>query len=407
MGVAFTGAGIVGPGEGSLPSLRQANERRVLEVLRVDGASSQAQIARRTGLSRATVSNITKMLQEDGLAIVRPVNGRETAVSLTSGAGAVITVEVGLTHLRGMLVSFEMQTRTDATLHAEQMPGGFTNPDAVADLVDQLVTRSAVERKSISRVCVGMHAPIDILTGMISSWAAAELPLWAGLPLQPVLEERLNLPVFVDKDANLAALAERTWGAGKDSSDFFYVTCGNGIGGALLINGNVYRGGNGLTGEIGHVVLDESGEICRCGSRGCLSTFVSEPFLLRHLQASIPRDSLEQLIDSARAGDPACQRVLAEAGRYLGGALANAAKVIAPSVIAVGGRLAQGGPLLFESLRLAVGNLQTTGHRVEIREAVVGADATLLGGVAFAGAELGEALSSIPDWMQSRAVAHA
>jgi predicted NBD/HSP70 family sugar kinase len=89
---------------------------------------------------------------------------------------------------------------------------------------------------------------------------------------------------------------------------------------------------------------------------------------------------LEQLIDSARAGDPACQRVLVEAGRYLGGALANTAKVIAPSVVAIGGRLAQAGPLLFESVRSSVEmrSLRTTGYRVEIRQAIFGADAVLL-----------------------------
>lgn len=236
---------------------------------------------------------------------------------------------------------------------------------------------------------------------MITRWVGTDLPLWAGVHLQPVLEDRLGLPVFVDKDANFAALAEWTWGAGRGTRDFFYVNCGNGIGGALLIDGKVYRRGNGLTGEIGHIVLDEGGELCRCGGRGCLSTFVSEPYLLRHLQASVPRDSLEQLIDSARAGDPACQRVLVEAGRYLGGALANTAKVIAPSVVAIGGRLAQAGPLLFESVRSSVEmrSLRTTGHRVEIRQAIIGPDAVLLGGIAFSGDVLGEGLSDLPDWM--------
>ena len=131
-------------------------------------------------------------------------------------------------------------------------------------------------------------------------------------------ENGIDAPVLVDNDANFAALAEWTWGTGRGLDYFLYVSASKGVGGGLIIDGRVYRGGTGMAGDLGHLVVEPNGAMCYCGSRGCLPTLISERAILSALRASqTQKGSLDEVILSAQQGDPACQRVLAEAGRYL------------------------------------------------------------------------------------------
>jgi predicted NBD/HSP70 family sugar kinase len=158
-----------------------------------------------------------------------------------------------------------------------------------------------------------------------------------------------------------------------------------------------------MAGEIGHMVLEQNGPVCFCGSRGCLTMYVSERSILLALEASgATKRSLQEVIKSARQGDAACQRVIHDAGRYLGRALANAAKLLAPSVIAIGGTLGNAGPLLLDSLRssVEVNSLTAVSPTVQFRTAQIKKDATLYGGVAAVLARVGQGVSAPPEWMK-------
>ena len=206
----------------------------------------------------------------------------------------------------------------------------------------------------------------------------------------------------MDNDANFAALAEWTWGAGRGADDFLYVKSSHGIGSGLVINGSVYRGGNGMAGEIGHIVVDDRGALCNCGNRGCLSAVASGRALLLQLQASgNQRDSLRDIIDGARLGDVTCARVLGEAGHHMGTALAHVIKVMAPTTIAIGGELAAAGPLVFDSIRasIAENGLRTVSPPPQVREGNLRGDTCLLGGVAHVLASRGTGISDIPEWL--------
>ncbi|MGI5461119.1 ROK family protein [Streptomyces sp. CA-249302] len=227
------------------------------------------------------------------------------------------------------------------------------------------------------------------------------MPAWRDVVVTQTLHEALGVPVHAENDANLAALAEWTWGAGRGAADFLYVMCSAGIGGGLVIDGRIYRGGDGLAGEIGHLVLQPDGPVCFCGSRGCLTTFVSERSILLALAASgNTLTSLRQVIDRARHGDPACRRVLFEAGRHLGRAFANTAKLMAPSVVAIGGVLREAGPLLFDSLvsSVEVQSLKSVSPSIRFVPAALGEDAVLFGGMAMVFTETGQGASALPSW---------
>ena len=384
---------------------RQANVRKVLDALRLEGPSSQALLARKTELSPATVNNIVRKLREDGQAEIRPVNGRESLVALVSKQGAVVSVQVNVDSVHGALFDFARSSRFDERVELEEgtdQEGG--SPALVEDMVQSLATRAGMAVAELDGVAVAMQGPIGKSTGMVMSWARRQLPNWEGVAIEEALREALGVPVVAENDANLGALAEWTWGAGRGSSEFLYVTCAAGIGGGFVLDGKIYRGGDGMAGEIGHIVIEPNGPVCFCGSRGCLNTFASERSILLALRGySGSMRSLGEVIEAARHNDPACQRVLFEAGRYLGRALANTAKAMAPSVIAIGGELAEAGPLVFDSMRSSVelNSLLAASPTMRFRQARIGEEAALFGGVAALQQRLGLGASSLPDWMRN------
>jgi predicted NBD/HSP70 family sugar kinase/biotin operon repressor len=384
---------------------RHANAQRVIDLLRSKGPSSQAAISRATALSPATVSNIIQDLRTDGTVDCERVNGRELLVSLASNRGAVISLSVHEAIVHGTLFDFANQQRWDleeAVSHTGSKGG--SRPELVVDVAKHLAEKASLAWSEIAGVAVAIEGPIETSTGAIAPWAWKRLPRWKGVDIHKTLSDALHVPLVVDNDANLAALAEWSWGVGRGCDDFLHITCSEGIGGGLIIGGRIYRGGSGLAGEIGHMVIEESGDLCFCGSRGCLSGFASERATLLALKASeSPKVSLIEVIDSARHGDAACQRVLFEAGRHLGMALATVARVLAPSVISIGGTLGLAGEFMFDGLRSSaeVINLRAIAESPRFCIAQITNDATLLGGVAAILAETDQGVSELTPWMRS------
>jgi predicted NBD/HSP70 family sugar kinase len=406
---AFGYAGVVSTPNGERTSSagraagRHINARRVLEVLRTDGPSSQASLARRTELSPATISNIVKNLRSQGLADIQPLNGRESVVALVANEGAVVAVQVNTTFVHAALFDYRRALRRDAVVRLDDGadPGG--SPQLVLQQIRQLTAEAELTLGELAGVAVGMQGPLD-RSGTVTSWARHQLPAWNNVAIQDALQDDLGVPLVVDNDANLAALAEWTWGTGRGYGQFLYFMCSVGIGGGVMIDGNIYRGADGLAGEVGHLVVDQNGPVCFCGSRGCLTTFASERSILLALEASgAPQNSLREVIDSARRGDPAYRAILWEAGRYLGRAIANSVKLMAPGVVAIGGVLSEAGPLVFDSLNSSVeiDSLRAVSPSIRIEAAEINADAVLFGGVAAVLGRLGRGVSTLPDWMRA------
>ncbi|SPB18194.1 ROK family transcriptional regulator [Caballeronia novacaledonica] len=373
----------------------------VLDVLRSDGPSSQAALARRTGLAPATVNNIIQALRAEGIADVQWINGREALVELVSKQGAIVSISVGPDSVHGSVFNFAKGVRSNGVreLKKEDRPGA--DPTAAVELIQSLAQRAGVAVTDLAGVSIAIQAPIDRQTGAVAPWAANRMPLWRSVSIAEAIKAEIDVPVVVDNDANLAALAEWTWGTGRGSDCFLYVSCSVGIGGGLIIDGKIHHGGNGMALEIGHIVVEQTGPVCFCGSRGCLSTLASERSILAALQGSeSSKDSLAEVIGSAKEGDPACQRVLYEAGRNLGRALANMSKILAPSIVAVGGVLSDAGSLVFDSLHASIeeNNVPAFCPSIKFKQALI-SDATLLGGVAAVMSELGQGVSELPAWM--------
>lgn len=200
------------------------------------------------------------------------------------------------------------------------------------------------------------------------------------------LSQRLRLPVCVDNDANLGLLAERQWGAGAGYEELAYVKLHAGVGAAFTSGGRLIRGGAGGAGEIGHIVMDSSGPLCRCGNRGCLESSIGLPNLMRSLAPGYgDRITVRDVITMAWQGDRGCLRALSEAGTLAGQAVGMLCNILNPQCVIVGGALAAAGELLLAPLReaAAAASLPLAGSSVKITAAALGAQASALGAVAL------------------------
>lgn len=375
-----------GAGVGSPAALRDANRQRVVQVLLRQGARSQAEIARGTGLSRTTVFNIVKELQAARLVTLSEgsSNGRRVLeVAMDRSAGIAVGVDFGHRHLRMVLADLAHAVLAEAS--HELALGHRADADiALAnDTLDTLLAEAGATRADVVGVGLGLPAPIDPETGQVGS--STILPGWVGVPAAEATWQQLGLPVAVDNDANLGALAEMTWGAGRGTEELVYVKASTGVGAGLVLHGRIYRGAAGTAGEIGHMTIDENGAVCRCGSRGCLESYAGANALLALLRPSYGELSLREVITAAQEGDQACRRVIADAGRYIGLAVANVCNLIAPALVVVGGDLAAAGEVLLDPIRSAVDRhvMRPAADSTRIVPAALGERAEVLGAVAL------------------------
>jgi predicted NBD/HSP70 family sugar kinase len=384
MGVSRGGAD---RGIGSPSALRDANRRRLVDVLRQEGAASQAELVRRTGLSRGTVFNIVRELETAGLvALTESVAGgrRSLEVSFSRRAGLAIGLDLDHRHLRVVVADLNHRILDEVTVDVQENASADNTIAFAAELVESLLQRLDAGHGEVIGVGLGLPAPIDPATGLVGS--SAILPGWTGVPAAEAVQYRLGIPVAVDNDANLGALAEITWGAARDGRDVVYLKLGSGIGAGLVLGGQIYHGATGTAGEIGHTTVDEQGPVCRCGNRGCLETYVGGDALISLLRATHGPDlTIPMVIAMAQGGDVGCQRVITDAGRAIGVAVANLCNVLAPEAVVVGGELASAGDLLLTPLREVVRRhaIRAVADLARIVPAALGDRAEAMGAIAL------------------------
>ncbi len=384
---------------GAAPSLRESNRLRVIQALQILGVTSRADVARRTGLSRSTVSTIVAALQAEGIVVDRDADGRAAAgggrppapISLYPAAGLALGVDFGKRHLAVALADLSHELLAEEW---REMPDDYdanTGMDRAAELVEVVLGAAGADRERVLGVGMGLPGPVH-RSGLVGS--SAILPGWAGTHAAERMSDLIGMPVWLRNDADLGALAEAAWGAGRNASALVYLKLATGIGAGIVIDGRLFGGAGGTAGEIGHTSLDETGDICRCGSRGCLETYASGAAIAGLLSRSLgeplgPDDVMRRAVE----GDAGCRRALADAGRHIGAAVADLCNLINPERIIVGGSMAVAGDVLLDPLREAVGlrAIPSAAEDVEIVLGELGERAELLGAVALVLHEAGPA----------------
>lgn len=320
------------------------------------GSLTQVELAGLTGLSPASVSNIVKELAAAGTLNTAPTSRsgrRAQQVTLARNLGLVAGVHFGTRTLRVAIADTANRVIAEQRMPLAPDHRGDAGLDRVALLLEEMVDQIDAQMSEVLAVGVGLSAPVNVRTGQIST--TGMLRGWDGIDIPTVLAERLGVPVHVDNDANLGALAEARHGAARGFDHVVYVRVSHGIGAGLLLDGKVFHGRSGTVGEIGHTTVEDNGPICRCGNRGCLEMYVGAPVLLTMIRTSHGNMTLREVITGANDGDPGLRRVIADAGQHLGIAIANVCNILDPQVVVIGGQLAEAGDLLLDPLREVLG----------------------------------------------------
>jgi predicted NBD/HSP70 family sugar kinase len=363
--------------------LRSANRERLLRLLREQGTLTQAQIARASGLSPATVSSIARDLREEGWLEDVDTGGKRTALALSRTAGVAVGIDFDHAHVRVAIADLAHTVLAEAE---EPLEIDHEAGDGIAlagRMVRELMHDVGVTEDRVTGVGMGVPGPLRRDSGEIGD--SAILPGWFGQQPGALMSEELGRTVRVENDANLGALAEIVWGAGRGCTELVYVKVATGVGAGLVLNGRLYEGHAGTAGEIGHVTVDERGPICRCGNRGCLEVFAGADAVLEPLRRRHGRElRLRDVVRLAEDGDLGCQRVVAGAGRALGLSIAGILNLLAPERVVVGGELAAAGDLLLDPLRAVVRRAAIASLReTPVLMGVLGERAEVLGAVAL------------------------
>ena len=397
---------------GTRGSPRRRNRLRIVDVLRRSGSASRVDLIRATGLSRTTVSKLVSELQADGLVVEHPAPGEGSAVgrppmalSLTPAAGAAVGIDFGHAFVRVAVADLSGTVHSEAKRDFDVDRDTEAAIDVAVEMVDEVL---AGARMGLDRtVGVGVAVSAPVVRGRAERGAHI-LPGWPAFAPVEELEQRLGRPVLIDNDANLGALAEVRDGAGRGADAVLYVMLSAGIGAGLVLGGQLVRGHRGLTGELGHVVVDPGGAICRCGNRGCLETVAAAPALLGTLRPLHGDDvTLHDAIDLARAGDEGSRRLFVDAGRAVGRAAGAVCNVLNPDLVIVGGDMVLAGDVLVDAVRAGIAEATIPAIRddAQVVSARLGDRAEVLGAIGLVLAETDT--SAIADLVSGADSAHA
>jgi len=302
-----------------------------------------------------------------------------------------LAVDIGGTHIR--TAAYESDNTTPLT---HKRTRSYAKEPGTFDRLVKAIESVWPDDRSIEAIGIASPGPLDPKTGVVL--ATPNIPEWVNFPLTEKLSDHFGVPAFLDNDANLAALGEWKFGAGRGHHDLLYLTISTGIGGGVIIDDRLLHGHHGLAAELGHVTVLAGGPICSCGFEGHLEALAAGPAIVRDVREQLEAGTKSELsgdkdlnaydvAEAARHGDALAKSAYARAGEYLGIGVASFLHTFDPSIVIFGGGVSQSGSLLFEpfevSLRAHVFYPRYLENLV-ITTAALGDDAGLLGALALA-----------------------
>lgn len=389
---------------GSNRVARLVNSGLLLNLVRQRGGVSRAQLAQASSLTPAAVSKIVNqllaagLLTEEGEAESR--GGRRAVIlKINPSGGLAVGVDIGRTHLRLSLLNLAAEVVAEVVYPKALADSPAAVVSQIALGFRELLERFGGSTDRLRGIGVAVPGPVDSVRGMVL--LAPNLPGWSRVELGPMLQERLGLPVQVEKDANAAAVAEHWFGNGQGIEDLLYILVDEGIGSGVIIRGELYRGHDHIAGELGHVSINVDGPRCHCGNYGCLGLYTSGAAIrqkaLTAIKTGFPSrlsdvvgpdpDQLtsQMVVEAAAQGDELSRGLLAEAGRFLGLALVNSVNLYNPALVILGGKLVEGTQEILENAsRLAADRFYPALQRkVQVRAGAYGVEAPAVGAAAL------------------------
>lgn len=375
----------------------------VLRYIHNEAPVSRAQIAHNTGLNKSTVSSLVeellkrKLIHETGTNSVgtgRPATLLET----NPQAGGIIGVELGVDFIAIALTDFTGNILWRQLTGVDPADAQETIISKTLKLADESIQMCETHNLCCLGLCLSVPGTVDLERGVL---VFAPNLQWRNVPLKKIFSEHTGMKIYVENDANAAALAEHLFGVARKCDDFIFVVAGIGIGGGLFLNGNLYRGKDGHAGEIGHtpIVAEPYQTLCHCGKRGCWETYANQYSIIQRVQTRLENNSqsiiaglvekqnsplsIAMIKQAADLGDIESLDSLTETGVALGHGFASLFDIFNPEKIILGGPLSIFGEYLLPAIMETAPShsLSDTGPCVEVLLSSFGTDAILLGAI--------------------------
>ncbi len=387
---------------GNQALMREMNLSVIMNHLREHAPTSRAALAEMTGLNKTTVSSLVSELiehqfvREVGLNLTGP--GRPAVLlELNPAAGCIVSGEIGVDFISVICANFAVEV---IWRHKESTGRDMGQPavmDRTLVLLRQAIDAGRTTGSPLLGLAVGVPGLVDQVSGDL---LFAPNMGWRDVPLMTILHESFDAPVFVDNEANMAALGEYYFGAAQSYDEVLYISAGVGLGGGIVRGGQLCSGVTGFAGEFGHMTMDPEGERCNCGNRGCWETQVSQSAVFRHIRRAtnqgrasvlsemtggdLDRLAVPMVVDAARAGDAVALETLEGVGHHLGIGIASLVNALNPDLVVFGGILSLAGefllPVVHEELQRRALHWNRSATQVVL--ARHGFDACVIGGVA-------------------------
>lgn len=376
--------------------VRKLNTSLILNTLRLNSPISRAELAKNTGLNRSTVSSIVaeliegQLIQETELQKDR-VGRPGMSLEINPDGGAVIGVEIGVNFIQVLLTDFVAQTLWQARVNMAHPIDQEEFLTQVEALIAQGAQFALERRVRVLGIGLGVPGLVNISSGEL---VYAPNLKWHNIPFRQRWHDRFRLPVFVENEANAAAMGEYYFGVAQQIPDFIFLSLGVGLGGGIMLEGKLFRGSGGFAGEIGHMQIDPAGELCACGRRGCWETKVSPTAVIEKYLSKSPAsenlsgfdtDKFWNIVEEAEHGNQLALNILTELGRDLGTGASNLVNIFNPSLIVLGGALIAPGELLLPEMANTIQSaaLKQPRNQVQLSLSDLGNQACALGAVAL------------------------
>ena len=379
--------------------VRKANTATVLETLRNMAPISRADLSTNIGLNRSTISSIIQQLMD--LHFVQETRLQEDRIGrpampleLNPHAGFAIGLEINVDYVTSIM--FDFCGNSHRKLH--QATNGRMNQHEVLMIAIQMTSELCEFGRDrgypLFGIGIGLPGLVDPYQGKL---VFAQNIGWRNLEIGKIFFTQFNVPILVENEANCCALAEFRYGTAKELSDFIYLSSNAGVGAGILINGELFRGSEGFAGEIGHMVINEEGNLCSCGRKGCWETYVAPQEVVKGVQQELSkgvesrlneiagdnRESLtfQQVVDAAHEGDTIAQKAILDLGSHLGTGILNLVHIFNPAQIVLGGAFGESNNLLIPQIKTLMEELVRVrpARTVSIVPSSLGLDACMMG----------------------------
>ncbi len=292
----------------------------------------------------------------------------------------IIAVDLGGTNLKCALLDSSLRIKARNSFSTKSFDNKDKLIDGVADSVNSFRLSHKLSRGIILGAGIGLPGPVDTLKGIVHF--LPNIPGWKSVGFKKILERKTKLPVFIDNDVKLMALAEHKTGSAKGYANSLCLTLGTGVGGGLIINGALYRGGDNAAGELGHIPLNEKGPLCGCGGQACLEAYIGNAAIIRQARKLFgPGISLEELSRMANDNNAKAVKFWKQVGEKLGLALSGIVNLLNLDAVIIGGGVSEAGGALFGSVKQTILRraMSVQAKRVKIFKAKLGNNAGIIG----------------------------